>query len=124
MKQTVDGATRILDGHAQIQSNTMLIRADHIEYNEETRYVVAQGSDVTFTISRRTSSSGATHLRYNTGSELGELWDVRGELPPKIVNRRGILSVSSPFYFKGQFAEPDRRALRTLQRLGDQLQAA
>ena len=35
MKQTVDGATRILDGHAQIQSNTMLIRADHIEYNEK-----------------------------------------------------------------------------------------
>ncbi len=104
MKQTVDGATRILDGHAQIQSNTMLIRADHIEYNEETRYVVAQGS-VYFHHFAKNEQLWCDHLRYNTGSELGEFWDVRGELPPKIVNRRGILSGSSPFYFKGQFAE-------------------
>lgn len=98
------GSVHHVDGHAQIESSALLIRADSIDYDEDSRVVIAKGN-VYFHQFAKNEQIWCDHLRYNTLSELGEFWDVRGELAPKVVNRRGILSGSSPFYFRGNFAE-------------------
>jgi len=41
--QESDGPVKKLHGHAQVQSASLLVRADEIEYNEETKDIVAKG---------------------------------------------------------------------------------
>ena len=39
-----DGPIKRLSGHAEMEDNTLLLRADEIEYNEDTKMVRATGS--------------------------------------------------------------------------------
>jgi LPS-assembly protein len=99
-----DGPVKILHGHAEMEDNTLLLRADEIEYNEDTKMVRATGS-VYYHGFAKNEQIWCDSLEYDTENERGKFWDVRGEAMPRVVVRRGILSGNSPFHFEGEWAE-------------------
>jgi LPS-assembly protein len=95
---------KILDGHAEAEDSKMLVRADHLEYNEETEVLNATGN-VYFHGFEKNEQIWCDHLEYNRALEKGAFFNVRGESAPRIVVRRGVLSGTSPYHFEGQWAE-------------------
>jgi len=82
----------------------MLIQADDIVYDSDTGMVTATGN-VYYHSFAHNQQIWCDHLTYDTDAGTGKFYDVRGETSPKVVNRRGILSGTSPFHFEGQWAE-------------------
>jgi LPS-assembly protein len=103
-KNAQGDSIKILDGHVQVEDNKMLIRADHMEYNEETQELNATGS-VYFHGFEKNEQIWCDHVEYNRRTERGAFFNVRGESAPRIVVRRGVLSGTSPYHFEGQWAE-------------------
>jgi len=95
---------KVLDGHVEAEDNKMLIRADHMEYNEATEVLIATGS-VYFHGFEKNEQIWCDHLEYNRATERGAFFNVRGESAPRLVVRRGVLSGNSPYHFEGQWAE-------------------
>jgi len=102
--QEAEGKVYKLHGKAEIESTTMLFRADDIEFNEETGDLRATGN-VFFQNFVRKEKVWADRLEYNTESETGKFYKVHGETSPHIAARPGILTTSNPFYFEGEWAE-------------------
>jgi LPS-assembly protein len=103
-EQTTDGKTRHLRGHAEMENISMLFRADEIDYNEETGEVQARGN-LYFEQFERNEKIWADHMEYNTKTEVGKFYDVRGTTAPRIDTRPGILTSLNPYYFQGKWAE-------------------
>jgi LPS-assembly protein len=95
---------KVLDGHAEAEDSKMLVRADHLEYNEDTQVLSATGN-VYFHGFEKNEQIWCDHLEYNRATEKGAFFNVRGESAPRIVVRRGVLSGTSPYHFEGQWAE-------------------
>ena len=102
--QNRQGSVYILDGNAEVEDRSLLVRADHIEYDEETGDVTAHGH-VYFHGFEKNEQLWCDHMVYNREDQKGQFYDVRGEAMPKVVVRRGILSGNSPFHFEGEWAE-------------------
>ena len=107
-KQEVEGSLYKLDGlpgiPAEIENSKELIRGDHIEFDQDSSDVRAEGH-VYFHDFEKNEQIWASRLEYNTETKKGKFWDVRGETHPRIVARPGILTVDSPFYFQSEWAE-------------------
>ena len=82
----------------------MLIQADSIDYDENTGQIKASGN-IYFHDFDRNEQLWAERVEYDTASEAGKFYDVRGETTPHIDARPGVLTSSSPFYFQGKWAE-------------------
>jgi len=93
-----------LRGHAEMENVNMLFRADEIDYNEETGDMQARGN-VYFEQFERNEKVWADHLDYNTKTEQGKFYDVRGTTSPRIDTRPGRLTSLNPYYFQGKWAE-------------------
>ena len=102
--QTTDGKMRHLRGHAEMENVNMLFRADEIDYNEDTGDVQARGN-IYFEQFERSEKIWADHLEYNTKTETGKFYDVRGTTAPRIDTRPGMLTSTNPYYFQGKWAE-------------------
>jgi len=102
--QTTEGQVWHLRGHAEMENAAMLFRADEIDYNNDTGDVQARGS-VYFEQFERNERIWADHLEYNTKSEEGKFYDVRGTTAPRIDTRPGMLTSLNPYYFQGKWAE-------------------
>jgi LPS-assembly protein len=104
VNQESDGPVKKGRGNVQLESRALLVRADEMEYNEDTHQVVASGN-VYYHSFEKNEQIWCDHLEYNTEEQKGKFYDVRGESMPKTVVRRGILSGNSPFHFEGKWAE-------------------
>lgn len=82
----------------------MLFRADEIDYNDDTHEVLARGN-IYFEQFERSEKLWADHLEYNTDTETGKFYDVRGTTAPRIDTRPGMLTSTNPYYFQGEWAE-------------------
>ncbi len=102
--QTTDGHMRHLRGHVEMENVAMLFRADEMDYNEDTGDVQARGN-VYFEQFERNEKIWADHLEYNTKTEAGKFYDVRGTTAPRIDTRPGMLTSTNPYYFQGVWAE-------------------
>ena len=102
--QEADGKVRKLHGHAEIEGNLVLFRADDIEYNEETGDLHASGN-VFYQNFQKKEKLWCDRMDYNTDSETGKFYKVHGETQPRIDARPGILTTNNPFYFEGDWAE-------------------
>lgn len=100
----VDGPWRRLRGKAELESATMLFRADEIDYNEETGEVSARGN-IYFRNFERNEQIWADRLEYNVQEEAGKFYKVRGVAQARIDSRPGVLTSNNPFYFEGDWAE-------------------
>ena len=103
--QDSHGPIKILEGNAEVEDQFRLIRADYIEYHEDTHDVMARGH-VYFHGFEKNEQLWCDHLEYNTETEKGKFYDVRGQTMPKAVARRGVLTApNAPFHFEGEWAE-------------------
>ena len=103
-EQTTEGKVRHLRGHAEMENINMLFRADEIDFNEETGDVEARGN-VYFEQFERNEKIWAERVEYNTETEKGKFYDVRGTTAPRIDTRPGMLTSTNPYFFQGKWAE-------------------
>ncbi len=103
--QKMDGDVYTLHGNpAEVESATMIFRADDIVFNKETGDLEATGH-VFFHDFVKNQKIWASHLTYNTEEKTGKFYDVIGETRPHIVAKPGILTTNNPFHFEGEWAE-------------------
>lgn len=102
--QERDGPVYHLRGSASIETDRFLIRADEIDYNEETQQAEARGH-VYLLHFEGGEELWAERAEYDVGEETGRFYEVRGSAPVHIDARSGVLSSSNPFYFEGRWAE-------------------
>ena len=103
--QSMDGSVYTLHGNpAEVESSTMVFRADDIVFNQETGDLKADGH-VFFHDFLKNEKIWASHLTYNTDEETGKFYDVIGETSPRIIAKPGMLTTNNPFHFEGQWAE-------------------
>lgn len=100
----VEGPWRRLHGGAELETHTQLLKADDLDYNEETGEVLANGN-----VYLQNFDGGdelwADRAEYNVDSETGTFYNVRGLSPVEAPRRLGILPSSNPYYFQGKWAE-------------------
>ncbi len=103
-RQEKEGTLYHLRGHAQVETTDMLLRADEIDYDEDSGYAEARGN-VYFQNFLGGEILEADRVEYNTVEETGKYYNVRGSTPAKIEARPGVLTTSNPFSFQGKWAE-------------------
>jgi LPS-assembly protein len=102
--QEKEGSFYKLRGQAQVEMTDMLLRADEIDYDDETGDAEARGH-VYFQHFTGGEILEADRAEYNTVEETGKYYNVRGSAPAKIDARPGVLTTTNPFSFQGEWAE-------------------
>ena len=102
--QEVEGTMRHLRGAARIETTEVMLKADEVDYDEETGDAEARGN-VKFVHYANNEQLEADRVEYNIKEETGKFYNVKGTSPAKIQVRPGILSSSNPFVFQGRWAE-------------------
>lgn len=82
----------------------MEIKADEIDYNDDTGEVQARGH-VHFEHFTRGEKVDCDRIEYNIDDQTGKFYDPVGTAPPQIQARPGILTTQNPYYFHGRWAE-------------------
>ena len=102
--ETKDGDTYHFRGHAVIEGALMILKADEIDYNQETGDAEARGH-VFFQHYERNEIIVASRARYNTETQIGRFDQPRGYAKTRIIAHPGTLTSDNPFYFEGEWAE-------------------
>jgi LPS-assembly protein len=102
--QIAEGRFYKLRGRAELESSEMLMRADEIDYNEETGYIEARGNCF-FQHFVRNEELHADKVEYYLDEGKGYFYNVRGSGRAHIDARPGVLTSNNPFYFQGEWAE-------------------
>jgi LPS-assembly protein len=100
----VEGGVYHLRGKVEFENNSMLFRADELDYDESTGEIEARGH-VYYKNFEQNQEIWCDRLEYNTDEEKGKFYNVRGTGHPRIDARPGVLTSSSPFFFQGEWAE-------------------
>jgi LPS-assembly protein len=102
--QEAEGRIYRLRGGAELRTAEAVIRAEEIEYNEDTGEAIARGG-----VQYQNLVSGeqlqAERVEYNLREQTGKFYDVRGEATAKVDPRPGVLFSENPFIFQGKWAE-------------------
>jgi len=102
--ETKDGDTYQFRGHSVIEGSQMILKADEIDYNQETGDAEARGH-VYFQHFERNEIIVASRAKYNTETEIGRFDQPRGYSKTRISAHPGTLTSDNPFYFEGEWAE-------------------
>ncbi|MEZ5403287.1 MAG: LPS assembly protein LptD [Bryobacteraceae bacterium] len=102
--QFAEGAWTYLRSSASIETSDFILRADEIDYNQETGYAEGRG-DVRFQSFERGEEIQAERVEYFLREQKGRFYHLRGSSPPKVDYRPGLLMSSAPFVFEGTWAE-------------------
>ncbi len=102
--QEQEGPYYHLRQDAQIRTPDLELRADEVDYNEQTGDVEARGN-VQFIKISTGERLNCTLARYNLDSEIGQFFKVTGSVPAKIEARPGMLTSTNPYTFTGERAE-------------------
>jgi LPS-assembly protein len=87
-----------------VETSDFILRAEEIDYNQDTQYAEARGS-VRFLSFERGEELEADRVEYFLKEHRGLFYRVRGSVPPKVDLRPGLLMTTSPFVFEGKWAE-------------------
>jgi LPS-assembly protein len=104
LTQTSDGPVRHLRGHAVIELNDSIIKAESIDYNEDTGDVVAEGH-VFYQSFVQNEQITCDKVEYNMDTERGKYYNVKGYVKSRVDARPGMLTSNNPFYFEGKWAD-------------------
>ena len=104
LTQAKEGPWYRLRGHAELETSDFLLRADEVDYNEDTGQAEARGN-VYLKHYAEGEELWADRAEYNVNEESGKFYNVRGTAPAHLETRPGVLSSSNPFYFQGDWAE-------------------
>ena len=109
---TKEGPWYRLRGMAQVETSTVLLRADEIDYNEDTEYAEARGH-VYLQHFEGGEELWAERVEYNLAEETGSSTrsgrfpGAAGPLPFRVPH---LLSSSSPFHFEGSGGKHRRKS--------------
>jgi LPS-assembly protein len=103
-EEFADGSVHHYRGGMELEDQTMLVKAEEADYDEETHMLRARGS-VYYHDFEKNEQIWCDEMEYNTETKHGYFYDVSGETMPKAVVRKGVLSGNSPFHFEGLWAE-------------------
>lgn len=98
------GSKHHLIGHARIVGSDMLLSADDILDDEDTGEVTAKGN-VIFHQYVHDEELHADRVEYNTLTETGKFYNVRGWSRTQVISKPGALTSSTPLYFEAEWAE-------------------
>ena len=87
-----------------MRSTEMVLRADEIDYNQETHDAEARGH-VRFEHLISGEKLEAERAVYNLETEMGQFYVMTGSAQGKIESRPGVLASSNPFNFQARWAE-------------------
>ncbi|MCU1329904.1 MAG: Organic solvent tolerance protein [Bryobacterales bacterium] len=102
--QEADGLVRHLRGNVVIELYNATLKADFIDYDEDTSIFTARGK-VQYRNYEQNEVIYCDSLEYDSTAEKGTFHHVRGFLKTKIVARPGLLTTQEPFYFEGVSAD-------------------
>ena len=103
-KQDIVGSVYHLRGHAILEFPEMVLKADEMDYDEESGHAEARGN-VYYQHFSRNEKITCDRLEYNTEDDTGKFYNVRGYLKTRIDARPGVLTSNNPFYFESRWAE-------------------
>lgn len=104
LTQLKEGPWLRLRGGAEVETAEALLRAQEIDYNEQTGEAEARGQ-VYLKHYAEGEELWAERVEYNVRTESGKFYQVRGSTPVHIEPRPGVLHSDNPFYFEGRWAE-------------------
>jgi LPS-assembly protein len=104
VSQETDGPWRRLRGMARVETADMVLKADEIDYNEETKYAEARGN-VYFQRFADGEEIRADRVEHNGAEDTAKYYNVRGSIPARIQPRPGVLASGNPFSFQGRWVE-------------------
>ncbi len=102
--QESEGGVYHLHGHVVIELHNATFKADEAEYDENTKTFKARGN-VYYRNYDENEVIYCDHAEYNTDTERGTFYQVKGYTRMKVVARPGILTTQAPFYFEGASAD-------------------
>lgn len=102
--QESDGPKFFLRGRAEVETVDMLLKADEIDYDQDSGEAEARGH-VRFEHFANGERLNAARVVYNVDEQTGKFYEVSGTSPAKIDARPGLLMTATPFYFQGKWAE-------------------
>jgi LPS-assembly protein len=103
-EQIEDGPRRHMRGKARIETTDFLLRADEIDYNDETTELIARGH-VHFEHFSAGERIDCDQAELNINDEAGTFYNVSGSAPSQVQARPGLLTTQNPFYFHSKWAE-------------------
>ncbi len=104
IRQEAEGANYRLRGSAELETSDTLLRADEIDYNDQTKDAVARGNVVFLNLTGGERLE-AERAEYNLAQKTGKFFTVRGRSPSRVDPRPGLLVTTNPFLFQGDWAE-------------------
>ena len=102
--QESEGTLRKLRGKVEIETTEFLLKADEVDYDDDTHIAEARGN-VYFQNFDGGEELHADIVEYNMEEQTGKFYAVKGTAPARIEARRGVLSSTNPFVFQGNWAE-------------------
>jgi LPS-assembly protein len=102
--QEAEGKTYRLRGSAMLETVEMRLKADEIDYDQESGYVEARGR-VHFQHFDGGEEIFAEKVEYYLGEETGKFYNLHGSAPMKLEPRPRVLTSTSPFSFEAKWAE-------------------
>ena len=103
--QSTDGRTwRYLRGNVELRKQEMLLRADEVDYNEQTGDAEARGN-VRFLHPGRQEDVYAERFTYNLKTETGMFYKAHGTAGAGGQVGPGMLTTDQPFYFQAETAQ-------------------
>lgn len=94
----------ILDGDVVVTYRDRIVKADHIEYDEETSELTATGN-LHLLGGPNHEEISASHGSMNLTKQTGQFYDVKGSVGLKATDRSNIYVSSNPFLFTGRMVE-------------------
>ncbi len=91
-------------GSARIESTDELLKADEIDYDEETGQAEARGH-VHVEYFSKGEKMDCDRLEYNFEDGTGKFYNVTGTAVSQVHARPGLLTTLNPYYFQAKWAE-------------------
>jgi LPS-assembly protein len=102
--QKTDGPWIYLRGRFRIITTESELRADELDYNQDTNYVEARGK-VEYQNFRSQEKLYCDKAEYYVDDEAGKFYNVSGSAPFRVDTRPGLMTTTNPFYFQAKWAE-------------------
>ncbi len=102
--QEANGEWRYLRGSARVETTDTLLQADEIDYNSGTGDVILRGN-VHYESYISGNKLRCDRGEYNVDTQKGNFYDVTGDSPAKVQARPGLITTTSPFYFRARWVE-------------------
>lgn len=102
--QRKEGPWYRLRGRARLETTEVLLRADELDYNEDTGQAEARGNVYLIRFASG-EEVWAERAEYSLREQTGKFYRIRGTVPAPKQIRGDVLPTTNPYYFEGRWAQ-------------------